>query len=80
MAVTLQARLLSVTDLCVHAGVEPLLDTMELPGGHLDQVCSTLMTAHVHTCSVRVTETHALRTLTSVMPNYARAITAGLSS
>ena len=42
MAVALQAHLPSVTDLCVHAGVDPLtLETTYLCGDQLNQVCST---------------------------------------
>ena len=42
MAVALQAHLPSVTELCVHAGIDPLeLDPESLPGiAQMDQVCS----------------------------------------
>ena len=43
MAVALQAHLLRVTELCVHAGLDPLeLDPAWLPYlAQMDQVCST---------------------------------------
>ena len=80
MAVALQAHLPSVTDLCVHAGIDPLeLDPEWLPEiAQMDQVCSPCAHSTCADCAPSMSLSRMHARTHSFMPNYARACTAGL--